>query len=623
MSYRPFTNYEYYIYLSRYARWLDEEGRREEWPETVRRVVSSLQKQTNFELSIPWLEIEEAILNRDVMPSMRVMMTAGKALEENHIAAYNCSYLDIDSVEAFGEVLYVLMHGTGLGFSVRKESVNKLPAVKSPLIGKKVSYEVQDSKEGWRDSVMAAVNCLYDGIAIEFDYSLIRPEGARLQTFGGRASGPQPLIDLHDYLRDIFREAVGRKLSTREVHGIVCKIAQVVVVGGVRRSALISLSDLEDEDMRDAKAGEWWNNNSEYALANNSAIYGGELCKEDFDKEWEALRLSGSGERGIFNMESALKKFKEIGREPRQLLGTNPCGEILLRDGQFCNLTEAVVRPTDTISDLLKKVELASIIGTIQSTFDDFKGLRGKWVQNTKEERLLGVSMTGIMDNELLNGKRGKTNLQGTLEILREEANYTNRRYARLLGVNPSAAVTTVKPSGTVSQLCGTSSGIHPAHSDSYIRRVRSDYKDPLTQLLIDEGVQGDTDFYNPKAHCFEFGIRRTDSLTRNDLTAIEFLELWLMYKRHWTDHNPSVTVSVREHEWREVGEWVYDNLQDIGGLSFLPFTDHTYQQAPYECSQELPSEIEIDFSRLGDYEKEDATTDELGVACSAGVCEI
>ena len=488
MQYREFTPYEEFIYLSRYSRWLEDKGRRETWPETVDRVVDCFKSQTNDSHHIDWDEIHTAILNRDVMPSMRVMMTAGRALDENHIAAYNCSFLDIDSWDAFAEALYVLMHGTGLGFSVRQESVDKLDVIKPPMMSRHIEYIVQDSKEGWRDSVKTAINCFRDGITVTFNYDLVRPEGARLKTFGGRASGPAPLMELHDFLRGMFKGAAGRRLNTEECHSIVCKIASVVVVGGVRRSALISLSDLDDDAMRLAKSGEWWVDRNHYALANNTAIYEGKPCREDFDKEWDSLRLSGSGERGIMNSASARKKFTEINRKQVGMVGTNPCGEILLRDGQFCNLTEVVIRPEDTYSAVQGKVKVASIIGTIQSTFDKIHGLRQKWVDNTKEERLLGVSMTGIMDNPMLNGTGDHEELIGILQVLRRHAQVVNEYYAERLGVNKSAAITTVKPSGTVSQLCGTSSGIHQAHAESYIRRVRNDKKDPLTQLMIDQG---------------------------------------------------------------------------------------------------------------------------------------
>lgn len=619
MTYRPFTAYENFIYLSRYSRWREKEGRREIWPETVTRVIDAFKKQVDYNEGIPWLDIENAILNRDVMPSMRIMMAAGPALDNNHIAAYNCSFLDIDSYDAFPEALYVLMHGTGLGFSVKDESINKLPKVLQ-FNGKKVHYKIADSKEGWRDSVGVACDLISLGYEVYFDYSAIRPEGARLKTFGGRASGPKPLMELHQHLVKIIGGARGRQITTVEAHSIVCKIAEVVVVGGVRRSALISLSDLSDDDMAKAKAGEWWIENGEFALANNSAVYYGKPTEAEWAKEWEAIKASGSGERGIFNLDSAKKKCLEIGREP-SVMGTNPCGEILLRDGQFCNLSEVVIRPEDTMSTLKEKIKICAIIGTIQSTYDKINGLREKWVENTKAERLLGVSMTGIMDNKLTNGK--SKGLDGRLAELRNLANSTNVQYAEYLGVNPSAAVTTVKPSGTVSQLCGVSSGIHPAHAKSYIRRVRNDKKDPLTHLLIDEGVQGDTDFYNPNAHVFEFGIERPDSLTRDDLSAIEFLEIWKSYKVHYTDHNPSVTVSIHEDEWRGVGDWVFENFEIVGGLSFLPYDSGTYKMTPYETSTDLPKPINPDFSKLVNYEKEDNTTADQQLSCTAGVCEI
>jgi len=618
-TYRAFTPYEEFIYLSRYSKWRDEDNRRETWPETVDRVVDAFQRQTNSNKDIPWGSIRHAILNRDVMPSMRVMMAAGPALDNNHIAAYNCAYTDITSYATFAECLYVLMHGTGLGFGVSKKAIDKLDVV-APCNGRKINYKIDDSKEGWRDSVAVACDLIPKGYKVYFDYSAIRPEGARLKTFGGRASGPEPLKQLHQHLISVFSDARGRSLSTKEAHSIVCKIAEVVVVGGVRRSALISLSDLDDREMALAKSGDWWIQNGEFGLANNSALYHSKPSQQEFATEWQTLIDSGSGERGIFNLQSAYSKCIEIGRKPL-IAGVNPCGEILLRDGQFCNLSEAVIRPEDTIDTLAAKIKIASIIGTIQSTFDVFNGLSDKWTINTKEERLLGVSMTGIMDNPLTNGK--DDGLDYRLAILRAHARDVNIEYAEILGVNPSTAITTVKPSGTVSQLCGVSSGIHPAHANSYIRRVRNDKKDPLTQLMIAEGVPGDTDVMNPKTHVFEFGIERPDSLTRDDFTAIEFLEIWKSYKVHWTDHNPSVTVSVHDSEWRAVGDWVFENFDIVGGLSFLPFDGGTYQQTPYETSTDLPVAVKVDYTKLPEYEKQDSTTGDQQLACSAGVCEI
>jgi len=619
MEYRKFTSYENFIYLSRYAKWREEDQRRENWPETIRRVVDAFKKQVGDVPEIPWEDVEFAMLNRDVMPSMRIMMAAGAALENNHIAAYNCSFLDIDSYVAFSEALYVLMHGTGLGFSVKEESISQLAPVEKDN-GMKINFKIEDSKEGWRDSIAVACDLIPKGYRVYFDYSAIRPEGARLKTFGGRASGPEPLKRLHQHLVQIFGDARGRNLTTIEAHSIVCKIAEVVVVGGVRRSALISLSDLSDKEMAKAKTGEWWIQNGEFALANNSAVYKTKPTEEEWAIEWQTIKDSGSGERGIFNLESARKKCEEIGRKPI-VEGTNPCGEILLRDGQFCNLSEVVIRSDDTIKTLSHKVHIASVIGTIQSTFDDLKGLRSKWKDNTREERLLGVSMTGIMDNKLTNGR--KTGLDDRLIAFRELANQTNKTFAAILGINPSAAVTTVKPSGTVSQLCGVSSGIHPAHAESYIRRVRNDKKDPLTQMMIAANVPGQTDFYNPNAHVFEFGIKRPGSLTRENITALQFLEVWKAYKVHYTDHNPSVTISIHEDEWREVGNWVFENFDIVGGLSFLPYDGGSYQMTPYETSDVLPEDVDPDFSKLEEFEKEDNTTGEQQLACSAGVCEI
>ena len=621
MDYRPFTNYEQFIYLSRYSRWIEPLGRRETWPETVMRVISYLKKRCGHECQVPYDDLYEAILNRDVMPSMRVMMAAGPAMDENDIAAYNCSFLEVDSLESISEALYVLMHGTGLGFSVTEGSIGGIGEVNYEKDIRPTTYIVGDSKEGWRDATDFVVRNAFNGIPTDIDYSQVRPAGARLKTFGGRASGPEPLKELHNYIKDTFRGAANRSLAPIEMHGIICKVAQVVVVGGVRRSALISLSDLNDDSMRNAKSGAWWEDHSEYALANNSAIYETMPSEAEFKKEWAALRASGSGERGIFNKVSAVAKCDEIGRDGSRVAGTNPCGEILLRDGQFCNLTEVILRPDDSYIDIAYKVECAAILGTLQSNLDNLKGLRAKWSQNTTEERLLGVSMTGIMDNTLTNGTAPK--LWSRLAMFRELARDTNKQYADILGISHSAAITTVKPSGTVSQLCGTSSGIHPSHAQKYIRRVRMDQKDPLTTMMIDKGVPNEVDFYNPNAQVFSFGVDRRGSVSREDLTAIEFLELWLTYKQYWTDHNPSVTISVKEDEWDDVGDWVYENFTDIGGLSFLPYDNGSYQQAPYETTNDIPGDIDIDWNDLTNYEKENNTTDEKGLACSAGLCEI
>lgn len=618
-------NYQQFIFKSRYARWLPEMGRREEWHETCQRVVDYwAQKYPDVVDAGVAGGLQRAIYNMDIMPSMRFMMTAGPALDRNHIAAYNCSYVAINSPSAFSEVLAILMLGTGVGFSVDKNEIGQLPLVKTiHRTGRGPCYVVEDSREGWVASTNEMIYGFFNGVQYEYDYSKIRPAGAPLKTFGGRASGPEPLIKMHNFIRAIFAPRQGKYLTSLDCHDIVCEIASCVVVGGVRRSALISLSSLHDDNMRDAKSGEWWTENAQRALANNSAIYYTKPTMEQFIKEWEALRASGSGERGIFNLESAKAGAAKINRDPNHTFGTNPCGEIILRDGQFCNLTEVVVRPDDTEDTLHHKVVLATVLGTLQSTLTHFPGLRPKWEQNTSEERLLGVSLTGICDNELTNGMAftKKTDFQDMLDALRKTATYTNLVCSKALGIPVSKAITTVKPSGTVSQLVGCSSGIHPAHASKYIRRVRNDNKDPITQLLKDAGVPNEPDAYNTHATVFSFPMERA-GLTRDDFSALQFLDLWLTYKTFWTDHNPSVTVSVKDDEWDEVGQWVYQNWDSVGGLSFLPFDGGTYVQAPYETVDELPPQVEVDWSKLKDYEN-GTLERETELACTGGVCAI
>ena len=569
----------------------------------------------------------------DIMPSMRTLMTAGPALKRNHIAAYNCSFVAVDDPAVFGEILYILSHGTGVGFSVPKESVAKLPEVPSILVERGKKHVIKDSKEGWKESVDILVNGLYDGYITHMDYSGIRPAGAPLVTFGGRASGPDPLRNLHNFIVDIYRVAIGRRLSPIECHDIICKIAEIIVVGGVRRSALISLSDLDDEDVRQAKAGEWWVENPQRALANNSATYYEKPTRKQFDAEWESLIASGSGERGIFNYEGVKKKNEEIGRKfDNYVWGTNPCAEINLRSGQFCNLTEVVIRSDDTIEDLIEKVKCATILGTMQSTLLDIHGLRDSWLVNTREERLLGVSLTGICDNAITNGSKGQDTLNSALKVLRRVARNTNKQYAELLDIPMSKAITTVKPSGTVSQLVDSASGIHPRHDLHYIRRVRNDVKDPLTQVMKASNIPWEPDSYtNGSSVVFSFPIKVSeDAVVRDSMTAIEFLNLWSSYKQHWTDHNPSVTVNVKDHEWETVGNWVYDNWDIVGGLSFLPHSGHTYTQAPYETiSEDIYNLInsmmpeDINWELLESLEKSDLTEGQQTLACTAGGCEI
>ncbi len=631
--------YENFIALSRYARWIDEENRRETWRETAGRVVGFFEKdlrgRMGYDVS-PVLvdQVRTAIENLEVMPSMRVAMTAGPALERSHIAAYNCSYLPIDDLRAFDETLYILMQGTGLGFSVAKRHVEKLPAIADEVKESQIQIIVGDSKEGWAEAYRTLIELLWDGYIPTFDTSLVRPAGARLKTFGGRASGPEPLLELFHHSIKVVRNAAGRQLRPIEAHSIVNKIASVVVVGGVRRSALISLSDLDDDEMAVAKSGEWWNDNPHFALSNNSAIYYTKPTKEQFDAEWTSLRNSGSGERGIFNLEASINQANKNCRRKGELVdGTNPCSEIILRPKEFCNLTEVVVRDTDGLDDLKVKVELATRLGTWQSALTDIKYLRDEWKQNIEEERLLGVSLTGHLGHAVLSGRLGQAMLDSWLDILKQVAIDTNAEEADRLGIPRSAAITCVKPSGTVSQLTGVSSGMHPWHSDFYIRTVRGDNKDPITQFMKSVGIPNEPDVMNPE-HTTVFSFPRKapeGALTRNDLTAIEHLELWLTYQRKWCEHKPSVTISVKEHEWDEVGEWVWEHFDECSGVSFLPFSEHTYQQAPYQdCSKEeyeaalakLPTDI--DWSDLGFFETTDENvTGTQELACSAGACEV
>jgi len=628
-NYLP-TDYQNFIATSRYARWIEAEKRRETWAETVSRFTSNVVANKISDDSVI-KEIEEAILNLEVMPSMRAVMTAGPALDRDNTAGYNCSYLPVDDPKAFDEAMFILLCGTGVGFSVERQYVNKLPEVPEKLFVSEDIISVHDSKEGWAKALRKLIAMLYAGEIPTWDTSKIRPAGARLKTFGGRASGPGPLEDLFRFVIEKFKAAQGRKLSSIECHDIMCKIGDVVVVGGVRRSAMISLSNLSDDRMRHAKSGMWWENNPQRALANNSVAYTEKPDMETFMREWLSLVESKSGERGIFSRMASQKQAAKNGRRDASYdFGTNPCSEIILRPYQFCNLTEVVVRETDTLETLTRKVRLAAIIGTVQSTLTNFPYLRKIWQRNTEEERLLGVSLTGIMDNALTNGK--KENLSNTLEHLKNVAIATNREWAERLGINPSAAITCVKPSGTVSQLVDSASGIHARHSAYYIRTVRGDNKDPLTQFMKDQGIPAAPCVMKPDSTTvFSFPMKSPEgAVTRNDMTAIEQLELWLTYQRYWCEHKPSITVTVRDHEWMEVGAWVYTHFDEVSGISFLPHSDHTYQQAPYqECTKHdyetllsvMPDSI--DWSKLSDYEKEDTSKGTNTFACSSGVCEI
>ena len=628
-NYLP-TDYQAFIHTSRYARWLDKQNRRETWGETVGRYIENVVTNvTRDEIVVD--EIEQAILSLEIMPSMRAMMTAGPALQRDNTAGYNCSYLPVDDPKSFDEAMFILLCGTGVGFSVERQYVSKLPEVPELLFESGDTIIVKDSKEGWAKSLRKLIALLYAGEIPNWDVSNVRPAGARLKTFGGRASGPAPLEELFLFVIDKFKAAKGRKLSSIECHDIMCKIGEVVVVGGVRRSAMISLSNLSDDRMRHAKSGSWWEKDAQRALANNSVSYTEKPDMETFMREWLALIESKSGERGIFSRVASKKQAAKNGRREADWdFGTNPCSEIILRPYQFCNLTEVVVRGTDTVPDLERKVRLATILGTIQSTMTHFPYLRKVWQKNTEEERLLGVSLTGILDNNLMTAQNA--GLEKMLEHLRDVAVTTNAEWADRLGIPRSAAITCVKPSGTVSQLVDSASGIHARHSQYYIRTVRGDNKDPLTQFMKDQGIPSEPCVMKPdQTTIFSFPVKSPEAaVTRNDMTAIEQLETWLVYQRHWCEHKPSITVSVRDHEWMEVGAFVYKYFDEMSGVSFLPHSDHTYKQAPYQdCSKTdyetllsvMPSTI--DWSRLSEYEKEDNTKSSQTFACTGDVCEI
>ena len=631
------TLYQEFIHLSRYSRWLPEEGRRETWDETVARYfdffTEHVKEMTGYEIDLKTRnELEIAVLSQRVMPSMRCLMTAGEALKRENIAGYNCSYVAIDRMQAFDEILYILMNGTGVGFSVERQYVSELPKVAEEFFPSDTVITVADSKMGWAKAFKELMGMLYIGQIPRWDLSKVRPAGAPLKTFGGRASGPAPLENLFNFTVTTLKGSAGRKLSSLECHDIVCKIAEVVVVGGVRRSALISLSNLSDDRMRHAKSGQWWNDNPQRALANNSACYTEKPDMGIFMSEWNALYESKSGERGIFNRESANRMAEMSGRREIEgyEFGTNPCSEIILRNREFCNLSECVVRPGDTKETLLEKVRIASILGTLQSTLTNFKYVSSSWKKNCLEERLLGVSLTGIMDCRLTNGK--DKNIAGLLEELKAEAVKTNKEWAEKLGIPQSAAITCVKPSGTVSQLVDAASGIHARHNPYYIRTVRGDKKDPLTQLMTNEGFPVEDDIMNPaNTAVFSFPMKVDNgAVFRTDLTAIEQLELWLTYQKHWCEHKPSVTISVKEDEWMEVGAWVYKHFDWMSGVSFLPFSEHTYQQAPYQDTDKEGYEFllkklpkQVDWSKLSEYESMDMTIGAQELACTAGGCEI
>lgn len=644
------SEYQQFIHLSRYARWRYDKERRETWDETIDRYVDffaqHLEENHEFVLeAADKQEIRKAVSELDVMPSMRCLMTAGEALRKENVAGYNCSYIKCDSPRTFDEIMYTLMNGTGVGFSIEEEYTKNLPVIAEEFFDTDTVIVVADSKIGWSRSFKELISLLYQGLVPKIDTSKVRPAGAPLKTFGGRASGPGPLVELFKFVTEVFRNARGRKLKPVECHDIICKTAEIVVVGGVRRSALISLSDLNDREMRFAKSGQWWENNVQRALANNSVNYKEKPDIGTFMREWLSLYDSKSGERGIYNGMSAKTQVEKLNekeedgdggfirrRDPRDDFGTNPCSEIILRSREFCNLSEVVIRGGDTSEHLKKKVRLATILGTFQSTLTNFKYLTKDWKKNCDEERLLGVSLTGIMDNVLTNGKKGKEQTSRLLEELREEAVRTNKEWAEKIGIPRSAAITCVKPSGTVSQLVDSASGIHARHNPYYIRTVRADNKDPLCQFMKDTGFPNEPDVTKPQhTTVFSFPQKSPNkAVCRMDMSAIEQLELWKLYQEHWCEHKPSVTISVKENEWMEVGNWVWNNFDNISGISFLPFSEHTYRQAPYQdCSKEEFNEAlkampkNVDWSKLGDYEAQDYTAGAQTAACVAGGCEV
>ena len=659
-NYLP-TDYQAFIHTSRYARWLEDENRREQWGETVSRYMKNIvhralpsvgEPKDSFDYGATEREIRDSILGLEVMPSMRSLMTAGTAANRDNTCMYNCSYLVIDDPKAFDEAMFILLCGTGVGFSCERQYIRNLPEVPEKLYDSETTIVVRDSKEGWAKSYRLLVSMLYAGEIPQWDVSLVRPAGARLKTFGGRASGPDPLVDLFKFTIEKFKGAVGRRLSSIECHDIMCKIGEIVVVGGVRRSALISLSNLSDDRMRHAKSGEWYDEPDKNiyrfgyrSLANNSVAYTEKPDAMSFLREWTSLAESGSGERGIFNRQAATKQAAKNGRrDPNYEWGCNPCSEILLRGpkidkngqpvtgtgGQFCNLSEVVIRATDTKKDLLRKVRIATILGTVQSTYTKFPYLRKIWSKNTAEERLLGVSLTGIMDNELTNGKKG--DLPALLEELKQCAIDTNKEWADRLGIEVSTAISCCKPSGTVSQLTDSSSGIHARHSPYYIRTVRGDNKDPLTEFMISQGIPNEPEVNKPtQTTVFSFPIKAPEkSVVTADMSAIDQLNMWLIYQRHWCEHKPSVTVNIKSNEWMEVGAFVYEHFDEMSGISFLPFFEHTYRQAPYQdCDKETYDAMlaqmpdAIDWKKLSEFETEDATKSSQTFACTGDVCEI
>ncbi len=624
------TVYTQFIHRSRYARWLPDKGRRETWAETVDRFVDYCEARVGAFPIFNRDVIRSAIFNLDVMPSMRVLMTAGPALDNCAVCAFNCAYLPVDDPRAFDETLYILMCGTGVGFSVERQVVARLPEVSESFAETSIVIVVEDSKEGWAEAYQELIALIYVGRVPSWDTSKLRPAGAKLKTFGGRSSGPEPLKDLFRFTVEVFREASGRKLTSIECHDLMCKIGEVVVVGGVRRSALISLSNPSDERMRDAKIGSWWETAPWRALANNSAAWTEKPDPGRFMREWLSIYESRSGERGIFNREAARRKVESLGdrRDPDHEWGCNPCSEIILRPNQFCNLTEIVLRPEDTVESITRKAEIATVLGTVQATFTDFRHLRSRWRQATEEEALLGVSMTGIMDHPALSNPGVLTEV--TLDSYRSVVVRTNELAAKALGISPAAATTCVKPSGTVSQLVTAPAGIHENFSPYYIRRVRADAKDPIARFMIDKGIPWEPDVTKSNdVVVFEFP-QKSPMQSRTGRPAIEQLELWLTWARGWCEHKPSCTIHVAEDEWPAVGAWIYDHFDEVSGISFLPRTGHTYRQAPYEeiDAEEYERRVAempetLDWDDLRDYESDDETIGSQEFACTADHCEV
>lgn len=623
------NTFENFIAVSRYARWMEDKGRRETWEETVDRWWNYMSDKEPALLERP--DIKDAVLAREVFPSMRALMTAGPALDRDHTAMYNCSYLEIDCSRAFSELMYILMCGTGVGYSVERRCIDKLPSIPSHIERVDSKIVVEDSREGWCDSVLSLIDNLYSGLHPTWDVSKVRPAGARLKTFGGRASGPAPLEAVFKFIVGTFYKAKGRRLTSLECHDICCVIANSVIVGGVRRSAMISLSDLDDHDMANAKSGNWWESHSYRSLANNSAVYTSKPHLGRFLEEWTQLYNSYSGERGILNREALESVCGKHGRAvPDGVhLGTNPCSEIILRPQEFCNLSTIVVKENDSKMDIRRKIEMATIIGTIQSKFTYFPYLRESWKKNCEEERLLGVSMTGVFDNLFMCGAVSPMDLIGFLQDLRDVAKDVNTRWALKIGVEPSTAITCVKPEGTTSCLAGSSSGLHPQYAPFYIRRVRLDKKDPLYNLMKDQGVPCEDEVNNPDSTAvFSFPMRSPAGCkTTQDLEAETHLILWRIYAEYYCEHKPSVTINYTDAEFMRLGARVYEDFDAISGVSFLPKSEHTYQQAPFEAITEeeynnFPSVI-VDFSKLPLYEVEDTTTSSHAMACTAGGCEI